>query len=302
MTYNEYLKQNQYAKSTIKSNEIMVLNFITWLDQQNIEAENVSNRDLLVYIKYCQHKEMQQITIERYFNAIKLFYAFKVSTGTIKSNPVTNIKIQGIKRKKLYHTFTAIELNQIYNNYNPETIPRNQGRNPKIHLLIEQRNKVMLGLFVYQGIQSSELSKLEIEHIKLREGQIEIPGTKRSNTRILQLESQQVLDIYNYILQGRPEILKLSKQETEQLFISPKGGKDQSNYISALMRELKRQNSNIKNAQQLRTSVIVKWLKQYNLRETQYKAGHRFISSTESFLVNETEGLQEEVNQFHPLG
>ena len=100
----------------------------------------------------------------------------------------------------------------------------------------------------------------------------------------------------------RPEILKLSKQETEQLFISPKGGKDQSNYISALMRELKRQNSNIKNAQQLRTSVIVKWLKQYNLRETQYKAGHRFISSTEQFLVNETEGLQEEVNQFHPLG
>lgn len=302
LTYKDYLKQNGYATSTIKSNEIMVLNFITWLDKENLEAENVSNRDLLVYIKHCQQKEMQQITIERYFNAIKLFYAFKVTTGAIKNNPVSNIKIQGIKRKKLHHTFTATELNQIYNNYNPETIPHNQGRNPKIHLLIEQRNKVILGLFVYQGIQSSELSKLEVNHIKLREGKVEVPGTKRSNTRILQLESQQVLDIYNYTLQVRQEILKISKQETEQLFVSPQGGKDQSNYISALMRELKKQNSNIKNAQQLRTSVIVKWLKQYNLREVQYKAGHRFISSTEQFLVNETEGLQEEVNQYHPLG
>ena len=146
------------------------------------------------------------------------------------------------------------------------------------------------------------MNKLEVDHIKLREGQIEIPGTKRSNSRILQLESQQVLDIYNYTLHVRQEILKLSNQKTEQLFISPKGGNDQSNYISALMRELKKQNSNIKNVQQLRTSVIVKWLKQHNLRETQYKAGHRFISSTEHFLVNETEGLQEEVNQYHPLG
>jgi len=302
MNFSTYLKQNQYATSTIKSNEIMVLNFITWLDKQNLEAENVSNRDLLVYIKYCQQKEMQQITIERYFNAIKLFYAFKISTGAIKNNPASNIKIQGIKRKKLYHTFTAIELNQLYNNYNPENIPHNQGRDLEIHLLIEQRNKVILGLFVYQGIQSSELNKLEVDHIKLREGKIEVPGTKRSNSRILQLESQQVLDIYSYILEIRKEILAKSGQETNQLFVSPKGGNQQSNYISALMRELKKQNSNIKNAQQLRTSVIVKWLKQYNLREVQYKAGHRFISSTEHFLVNETEGLQEEVNQYHPLG
>lgn len=302
MTFKNYLQQKQYATSTIESNQRMVFNFITWLDQQNLEAENVSNRDLLVYIKHCQQKEMQQITIERYFNAIKLFYAFKVTTGAIKNNPATNIKIQGIKRKKLYHTFTAIELNQIYNNYNPETIPHNQGRNPKIHILIEKRNKVMLGLFVYQGIQSAELNKLEVNHIKLREGQIQIPGTKRSNERTLQLEAHQVLDIYDYVLQIRKEILAKSGQETNQLFVSPKGGNDQSNYISALMRELKRQNKQIKNAQQLRTSVLVKWLKQYNLREVQYKAGHRFISSTEHFLVNETEGLQEEVNQYHPLG
>jgi len=58
----------------------------------------------------------------------------------------------------------------------------------------------------------------------------------------------------------------------------------------------------LENADQLRASVIVKWLKQYNLREVQYLAGHRYISSTESYQQSEMEGLSEEVNQFHPLG
>lgn len=56
------------------------------------------------------------------------------------------------------------------------------------------------------------------------------------------------------------------------------------------------------NAKQLRASVIVKWLRMYNLREVQYMAGHRYISSTESYQQSDMEGLKEEVNKFHPLG
>jgi len=36
--------------------------------------------------------------------------------------------------------------------------------------------------------------------------------------------------------------------------------------------------------------------------EVQYLSGHRYISSTESYLENEMGGLQEEVQQYHPLG
>ena len=48
-------------------------------------------------------------------------------------------------------------------------------------------------------------------------------------------------------------------------------------------------------------SVITKWLKQYNLREVQYLAGHRYISTTESYQQNDVEGLAEEINMYHPL-
>ncbi|MEL6359273.1 MAG: integrase, partial [Bacteroidota bacterium] len=61
-------------------------------------------------------------------------------------------------------------------------------------------------------------------------------------------------------------------------------------------------NPSVLNAKQIRASVITKWLRMYNLREVQYLAGHKYISSTEWYLENEMEGLQEEVQQFHPLG
>lgn len=61
-------------------------------------------------------------------------------------------------------------------------------------------------------------------------------------------------------------------------------------------------NPSVVKIHQIRASVITNWLKMHNLREVQYLAGHRYISSTESFLENEIEGLQEEVQQFHPMG
>ena len=61
-------------------------------------------------------------------------------------------------------------------------------------------------------------------------------------------------------------------------------------------------NLSVLNAKQIRISVITEWLKMYNLREVQHLAGHRYISSTESYLQNDMEGLKEEVQQFHPLG
>jgi integrase/recombinase XerD len=67
------------------------------------------------------------------------------------------------------------------------------------------------------------------------------------------------------------------------------------------MQKLRKIDPNVKNAKQLRASVIMKWLKQYNLREVQYMAGHRYVSTTESYRQNEMEGLKEEIMQYHPL-
>ena len=75
-----------------------------------------------------------------------------------------------------------------------------------------------------------------------------------------------------------------------------------SNLMNQLKRNARKLNPIVKNAKQIRASVITKWLKAHNLREVQYLSGHRYISSKESYLQNDIEELIEEINQYHPLG
>jgi len=287
-SYIQYLKSKGYASKTIESNHTMLLSYITWLDVENLEGEEVRNTDLLLYIKYCQKKGVSQVTIQRYLNSVKLYYEYLKENGQMVVNPAVHLKIRGVKRKQLYYIFSPEELHGIYNSYQAKD-------------LIGKRNKVLLGLLVYQGISITELYHLEVDHVKVRAGELEIPPTKRTNERTLVLEPTQVLDLYDYLQITRGAILAQSQQETNRLIISPKGGKDISNYVHSLIKCLKKEHKQLKNAQQLRASVIVKWLRRENLRKAQYLAGHRYVSSTEGYLQNATEGLAEELTIYHPL-
>jgi len=160
----------------------------------------------------------------------------------------------------------------------------------------------MLSLIVYQGVKTEELKKLEVKDVKLREGKIEIPGGRKSEGRVLKLESHQVLEFYDYVHSTRKEILAQSKQQTDKLFVGIEGGDSLDSCMNRLIYWVRRKNKLVVNVKQLRASVIVKWLKMYNLRKVQYLAGHRYISSTELYQQSDMEGLTEEVNMFHPLG
>jgi len=164
------------------------------------------------------------------------------------------------------------------------------------------RNKVITGLLVYQGLRTDEIIRLRTEDVKLRKGVIEIPEVKDSNSREMKLEASQVMDMHGYLSEGRKEILGSTGKQTEKLFISVGSSTALHNTLQKLLKQLQRTEPRVKSLKQLRASVIVKWLKNYNLRQVQYLAGHKWISSTEMYLQNDMEGLQEEVNKYHPLG
>ncbi len=289
MNFNQYLKRLGQSKNSVASCEAAVNLFLNWMKKQTTEPEQGSYADVLAYMKYCQKNGTTQRTIQNYLCMIKHFYDYLIEQKQIEINPVAGIKVQGVKRKSLYHIFKPEELHAIYNSYQDESL---KGK----------RNKIMLSLLVYQGVKTEELVKLEVRDVKMKEGKIEIPGGLRSEGRILPLESHQVLEFYDYVSNTRKEILSQSNQQTEKLFVSIEGGNSLNSCMNRLLFWVRRKNKLVVNAKQLRASVIVKWLKMYNLRKVQYMAGHRYISATETYRQNEMEGLTEEVNKFHPLG
>jgi integrase/recombinase XerD len=287
MSFESYLQSEEYSSTTIVTYERFANRFLEWMHQENLETDQVRYQDILAYMKYCQTKGNNRGTVQHTVIIVSHYFDYLEEIGEVKHNPAKGIKVQGVKRKVLYHTFEPNELYAIYHTYQHPTL---SGR----------KNKVMIGLLVYQGLKTEELDKLEVKDVKLKEGKIEVPGGKRSNGRTMQLESHQMLDMYDYVMQVRPKILEKTKQQTNKLFVSLEGGTKLR--IQYLTDQLKAQHPKVESFKQIRASVIVKWLRQYNLREVQYLAGHRYISSTESYQQNEMQGLSEEVNQFHPLG
>ena len=172
----------------------------------------------------------------------------------------------------------------------------------KAKVLAQKRNKVVVGLMLYQALDTRDLKLLTVKDVKLREGKLFIPGTRKSEERELKLEALQIIDVMEYLLTTRKELLQLTNKETEQLFISIGSSERVANIMSYLLKQLHQINKKVTSAKQLKASVIVHWLKLYNLRQVQYMAGHRYVSSTESFLVNEMDGMIEDIDKYHPIG
>jgi integrase/recombinase XerD len=68
-----------------------------------------------------------------------------------------------------------------------------------------------------------------------------------------------------------------------------------------ILEHLRRINHKVKNLDQVRASVITHWVQVYDLRKAQYLAGHRHVSSTESYKQQVLDELQADVKKFHPF-
>lgn len=290
-TFKNYLLSKGYSTETTNSYNRGLLQYIVWTENQKIEVEQSTYNEVISYVQYLKNKGLQQRSIQQSVNSLKHYFKWLIKRQLRNDNPTSNVNIKGIKRRKLHNVLSKQELEKIYNDF----------KNIKSESLAKKRNEIIVSLLIYQGLNSKELGRLKVTDLKLREGKIYIERTRNSNERHLKLEAHQILDIMEYQLRTREEILKEAKKQTDLLFMSFGKSSKFHNVIHKLLPQLKRLNRNIESVNQIRTSVITAWLKSYNLREVQYMAGHRYVSSTEAYLINDLEDLQEDINKYHPI-
>ena len=293
--FAEYLILKGFTKKTQESIIGTVKRFASWSEEQNIELQTISYNDIVAYVNYTKKKGNKQRTLQVTVGCIKHYYNFLINENEVTENPCSSVDIKGIKRKILYETFTTEELENIYKTYNNQKPSTGIGGS-----LTLKRNKVILGLIIYQGLRTEELARLTIIDVKMREGKLFIAGSIRTNERELSLEAHQLYDLMDYINDTRKMIVALTGKTTDALFLSLGSGDKFHNLMDKLIRQLKKQNTRLKDIKQLRASVIVNWLKVHNVRKAQYYAGHRYVSSTETYQANNMDDLKEDVNKYHP--
>jgi len=303
-----FFHKKRFAPDTIKTYCNYTGHFLEWFHTQQQPIRLATYNHLLQFINHCQKEGRAVRNINMVLTAVRHYYDML----QVSPNPASGLYLRGEAKAIPHDLLNPEELHQLYEQY-------------PVYNERTQRNKVITGLYVYQGITTDELKKLEPKHLHLKEGKMDIPGTKQTynkggrKSRILKLKANQILELQEYLLITRPKIindLKTGIRQTQstrkpdkinwpvierQLFMSMNGSEYIKNSLKHLMDDLRKINSQVKDAQQIRKSVIVNWLKEKDIRKVQYMAGHSSISSTEKYRAANLEELEEALKIHHPL-
>lgn len=288
MNFNQYLESRNHTNTTIESYNKMLAPFLGWINDEQLKVKDITYNDMMAYIRYASSNGTSKVYLQLQLTVIRHYFNFLVKTKKIKDNVAANINIKGIRRRLPHDLLSAEELEAIYKNY------------PVVGL-VGKRNKIILGLMVFQGLNTRDLGKLEEAHLKLREGKIYIPAGRQSNSRTLNLQGHQIIDLQEYITRTRSLILEVAEKQTHLLFTSIGKSERFSNMQARLLKNIQQYMPQVKDLQQIRSSVIAEWVKKYNLREAQYMAGHRYVSSTELYQQSNMDDLKKDVQTFHPF-
>jgi site-specific recombinase XerD len=257
------------------------------MNEYGTTKETIDYKTLLKYIESLKKTNIKIRSLQGYIGKLKIYFNYLQEENYRADNPIINTNIKGTIKTVLGTLLTSDELEDLYYSYQT-----------KNNDLARKRNKVIIGLLVYQGLQSKEIPHLKEEHLELYKGKITIPSTSKTNTRILELKPWQLMEMIEYMKEIRPQLVP---KEEDDLFTTNYQNSNLSNVLKNISKELKQYNREYQNAIQIRNSIIVNWLKNYNLRKTQYLAGHKYISSTERYKQDNLESLHEMVNSFHPI-
>lgn len=281
--FTTYLIKNGFVEKSIQRVCYCAKHYQTWLTSINLNTEEATYKDLLNYIGHLQECK-SKVVINEHLRAVSHYYR-----SLQLADIAYQVRIRGIEKPQQI-LFTEEELNTIYQSYEPQA-QKGFWRNS---------DKILLGFTIYQALDERDILRIELEHLQLEKGEIQIPaGQKRKEARTLKLEAHQVLQLHNYIENHRDKNgIKLISPQAEKF----DNLHDQITNLNRQVRKLgETLQMDIRRLNQLRQSRITLWIKQYGLRKTQYYGGFKRVENVERYRQQDSEDLRQYVLEFHPL-
>ena len=192
--FKTYLQELGNDTNTIRQKSNYTGYFLNWLESERLQPEGTRYNDLLNFIDYCKLEGNSKKHINSKLRSIRGFYEYLKKLNPKIINPAANLYLKGTHKKAISGIIDFAALENLYQSFETTT---NR----------DKRNKIILGLLIYQGVTTEELKQLEPGHLKLKEGKIYIPGDRRRNSRKLELKPFQILELHEYLTETRPKIL-----------------------------------------------------------------------------------------------
>jgi site-specific recombinase XerD len=290
---NRHFLKEGNTPGTIKGYQKGWLLFEEWMTMQNhtLTYQNARYADILAFQGWLhQEKGKGAQRTNSLIAKVRSVYKALLADNRVRTNPAENILFRGAKRRVKSLIIKKQDLENIYSQF-----PEND------HINIRQ--KAILSLVIFQGMDMESLQNLELKDVDLIGGRIHVPSSKRREPRILKMDYIQHHIISTYINQVHPLFLLNNKKNGSKLILCGSGSTNLGNLSAKLTKALKKMDPRIINLAHIRYCVISNWCKEYpdNLMKVKYFAGHRYISSTEEYLNNDIMDLGNQVNKYFPL-
>ena len=290
MTLEQYLR-SRYAAATV---EVYRFEIERYLQRAGGEAaaRTAGYAELVAELTYLRGRYASPATVHRILAAIKCYYRYLLETGQRADHPGSRLQLRDRPAPGTVQTqdlLSAAELARLLQ-------PR-----PERYPMLAGRNRVIVGLLVHQALTAREIGRLRVGDVDLSAATVWVRTGNRSRGRGLALVAGQVMQLHDYLTNGRPRLL--GKSATDHLILTGRGTPERGGGVQYLVETLRDLVPDKRvNPLTIRQSVLALKLREgTDLRKVQVFAGHRTISSTERYRETDLEELQRAVERFHPL-
>ena len=260
-----------------------------WLSNQDSNLSEADRSQLQGYLSFLNREKRRHArTVARILSTLRRFYLYLLQQGLRTDNPTARIESPKIGRP-LPKTLSEQEVESILSAPQPSTA-------------LGLRDRAMIEMMYGGGLRVSELIKLRLDSVNLRQGVARITG-KGNKERLVPLGGESLHWLEHYLQDGRPELMQGRISDT--LFITARGAgmTRQAFWIRLKKYGVKAGVTSPFSPHTLRHAFATHLLNHgADLRSVQVLLGHSDLSTTQIYTHVAKERLKNIHQEHHPRG
>ena len=246
---------------------------------------SIKEHDLRTFVNSERRRGLSPRSIQRLLSSCRSFFEYLMIEGQIKLSPAQNISSP--KLSQLLPKAMDADLVQRLLDFKPKG-------------MLEVRDKAMAELLYSSGLRLSEVCKLDLQDLDVKERTCRVVG-KGNKTRIVPVGRKAIQAIRDWFMY-RSELIESKGTSTDAIFLSNKGSRISSRSVQLRLEKLCLQRGvpGI-NPHMLRHSFASHVLESSgDLRAVQEMLGHSDIGTTQIYTKLDFQHLSKVYDKAHP--